>query len=101
MMPASMRRLQIGQQKKGARLLFINLAAVFLSLTFTSGFWQFFSGQFRVPHCRIVYECSYYCCSLREVSCDEVIIAVHIGMVGTCVVFNFILYKLEARDANR
>ena len=62
---------------------------------------QRFAGQFLITLRGVIYKCGYDGGDLFQIVFPQVIIRVHIRMVGTGVVFYFVLDKLKSRQADR
>ena len=57
--------------------------------------------KFRIPLCCIVDKGSHDGSDLFEISFDQVIIDIHVAVVGVGIVFDFILDELKARESHR
>src|SRR4029078_13485940 len=58
------------------------------------------SWNLLLPLCRIINKSSNYCCSLFQILSAQMIIIVHITMMGPASIFHGILNKLEFRQTN-
>ena len=59
-----------------------------------------FSRQLLIAHSSVINKCRHDGADLLQVIGTQVIVRIHVGMVGTCIVLHGILDKLETGQAH-